>query len=96
MSRDTVGVGRGNLPPVSGFTAPNGAVNVTDIQAFVLTAQGSSSPSAATTWLDLHGLGEGNPPNFIPNVAEVQRIKFGFEGQRYTDAPGHRLPTGRP
>jgi hypothetical protein len=93
---DTVGVGTGNLPPLSGFTAPDGSVNVTDVQSFVLTVQGNSSPSAATMWLDLHGLGVGAPPNFILNVSDLQRILFGFDGQQYTDSPEHLNPVDCP
>jgi hypothetical protein len=57
--RDVVGIGTGHLPPEPGFTGPNGAVNVTDVQAFLLTVQGPTSPSVHTTWVDLHGLGVG-------------------------------------
>ncbi|MFQ5591743.1 MAG: M6 family metalloprotease domain-containing protein [Phycisphaerae bacterium] len=93
---DTVGQGTGDLPPLPGFTAPNGVVNVTDVQAYILTAQGSSSPSAHTTWVDLHGLGDGTPPNFILNVSDLQRIKFGFEGREYVATPGQLNPADCP
>ena len=93
---DVVGTGTGALPPEPGFTGPNGVVNVTDVQAFILTEQGASSPSAHTTWVDLHGLGDGSPPNFILNVSDLQRIKFGFQGQRYADAPDHLNPSDCP
>jgi len=93
---DVVGIGTGDLLPYVGFTPPNGAVNVSDVQAYILTAQGSSSPSAPTTWIDLHGLGAGSPPNYVVNVADLQRIKFGFEGQRYADSPEHLSPADCP
>ncbi|MFQ5591170.1 MAG: hypothetical protein ACE5HE_08420 [Phycisphaerae bacterium] len=93
---DVVGAGTGDLPPLPGFTGPNGVVNVTDVQAYILTAQGDSSPSAHTTWVDLHGLGVGSPPNFILNVSDVQRIKFGFEGTAYTDTPEQLNPMDCP
>ncbi|MHC4697308.1 MAG: M1 family metallopeptidase, partial [Planctomycetota bacterium] len=84
---DVVGVGTGDLPPLVGFTPPNGAVNVSDIQAFLLTVKGSSSPSVPITWVDLHGLGVGSPPNFILNVSDLQRILWGIDGQLWIDAP---------
>jgi len=93
---DVVGKGTGNLPPLSGFTPPNGVVNVTDIQAYILTAQGTSSPSTHTTWVDLHGLGDGSPPNFLTNVSDLQRIKFGFEGQPYAQSPDQLDPADCP
>ncbi|UCE59197.1 MAG: hypothetical protein JSU63_17355 [Phycisphaerales bacterium] len=82
---DTVGEGTGELPPRAGFTPPNGIVNVTDVHAYILTADGPTTPSALVPWVDLHGLGYGCPPNFILNVSDLQRILFGLEGQEYTD-----------
>jgi probable HAF family extracellular repeat protein len=93
---DVAGIGTGALPPEPGFTGPNGVVNVVDVQAFLLTALGPTSPSAHITWVDLHGLGEGSPPNFILNVSDLQRILFGFEGQEYTDAPNQLDPADCP
>jgi len=94
---DTVGVAQSNPPPPwLPFTPPNGVVNVTDIQAFILTFQGPSSPSAHTTWVDLHGDGPGSPPNFILNVSDLQRIKFGFQGWQYQDSPDQINPAGCP
>ena len=71
-------------------------VNVTDVQAFLLTFQAPSSPSAHKTWVDLHGLGEGSPPNFILNVSDLQRILFGLAGQQYTDTPNQLDPADCP
>ncbi|MHC4698611.1 MAG: hypothetical protein ACYTFA_17910, partial [Planctomycetota bacterium] len=93
---DTVGVGTGDMPPLPGFTPPNRIVNVNDLQAYLLTVQGPASPSAHTTWLDLHGLGEGSPPNYVLNVSDLQRILFGLEGQQYIDAPEHLNPVDCP
>jgi len=93
---DIVGVGTGDLLPLPGFTPPNRVVNVTDVQAFVLTFQGASSPSTHPTWVDLHGDGDGCPPNFVVNVSDLQRIKFGFQGQRYDDAPDQWDPADCP
>ncbi|UCE59030.1 MAG: M28 family peptidase [Phycisphaerales bacterium] len=83
---DTVGVGTGELPPLMGFTPPNQIVNVNDVTAYLLTAEGDTTPSAPVTWVDLHGLGEGAPPNYVLNVSDLQRILFGLEGQQYTDS----------
>ncbi|MFQ5591750.1 MAG: M4 family metallopeptidase [Phycisphaerae bacterium] len=93
---DVVGEGTGQLPPAAGFTPPNRVVNVSDIQAFILTVQGASSPSAHVAWVDLHGLGPGSPPNFILNVSDLQQIKFGFQGQLYVDSPEHMNPADCP
>ncbi|UCE59813.1 MAG: agmatine deiminase family protein, partial [Phycisphaerales bacterium] len=79
---DTAGVGTGDLPPLPGFTPPNGIANVNDITAYLLTAYGPSTPSADRTWVDLHGLGDGCPPNYILNVSDLQRIQFGIKGLR--------------
>ena len=93
---DVVGIGTGDLPPVPGFTPPNGVVNVTDVQAFILTVQGDATPSTHATWVDLHGLGDGSPPNFILNVSDLQQILFGIEGQQYTDSPENLNPADCP
>jgi hypothetical protein len=93
---DVVGIGTGALPPQPGFTEPNGVVNVSDVQAFVLTVQGTQSPSAHTTWVDLHGLGEGSPPDLILNVSDLQRIMFGFDGLTYTETPEQLAPADCP
>jgi hypothetical protein len=93
---DVVGTGTGALPPEPGFTEPNGAVNVTDVQAFLLTVQGPTSPSVHATWVDLHGLGDGVPPNLILNVSDLQRILWGIDGQQYLDAPEHLNPVDCP
>ncbi|UCE62451.1 MAG: peptidylprolyl isomerase [Phycisphaerales bacterium] len=57
---DTAGVGTGDLPPDPGFTPPNQICGVTDITAFLLTAEGPTRPNVHRTWVDLHGL--GRPP----------------------------------
>ncbi|UCE59029.1 MAG: M28 family peptidase [Phycisphaerales bacterium] len=83
---DTAGEGTGELPPLMGFTPPDQIVNVNDVTAYLLTAEGDATPSAPITWVDLHGLGEGTPPNYVLNVSDLQRILFGLEGQQYTDS----------
>jgi hypothetical protein len=93
---DVVGIGTGDLPPEPGFTPPNRVVNVSDVQALLLTVQGPTTPSVHTTWVDLHGLDPGTVPNYILNVSDLQRIIFGFEGQTYTETPGQLNPAGCP
>ncbi|UCE62306.1 MAG: hypothetical protein JSU63_11445 [Phycisphaerales bacterium] len=93
---DTVGVGTGLLWPELGFTPPNGIVNINDVQAYALTAAGEESPSADITWVDLHGLGDGRPPNFVLNVSDLQSILFGNEGQTFTQNPDHKDPADCP
>jgi hypothetical protein len=93
---DVVGVGTGDLPPFLGFTPPNGAVNVSDVQALLLTIHSSSTPSAPTTWVDLHGLGDGIPPNLILNVSDLQRILWGIDRMLWGDSPEHFDPADCP
>ena len=93
---DTVGMGTGDLPPLEGFTPPNRVVNVTDVQAFILTNQGASTPSAHYTWVDLHGTDDGSPPDQVLNVSDLQRILFGFAGQPYTQTPEQLDPADCP
>ena len=47
---------------------------------------------ADRTWVDLHGLGDGVPPNFLLNVADLQRVLWGIGGQQYLDSPEHLSP----
>ncbi len=63
-----------------------------DVQAVVLSIQGPSSPSADTTWVDLHGLGDGNPPQYILNVTDMGQILKAFAGDAWTDDPGNMNP----
>ncbi|UCE62103.1 MAG: hypothetical protein JSU63_10410 [Phycisphaerales bacterium] len=93
---DVVGDSTGDLPPLQGFTGPNGVVNVTDVQAYQLTAQGPMSPSAETTWIDLHGLGDGSPPNFMLNISDLQQILLGLEGAEYGNGAEHPDPADCP
>jgi len=93
---DTVGEGTGDLPPLPGFTPPQGVVNVSDVQAIQLTVQGPSSPSAHKTWVDLEGLGTGSPPNFIVNVSDIQQVILGLQGKTYTDNPAQLNPPDCP
>ena len=76
------------------YTPPDGYVNVTDVQAFLLTVKNypSGSPYVHRTWVDLHGLCTGNAPNYIPNVADLQRILFALAGTTYTATEDHEDP----
>ncbi|UCE60135.1 MAG: hypothetical protein JSU63_22160 [Phycisphaerales bacterium] len=64
---------------------PDGYVNIKDIQAYLLT-QDVDVPFAHVTWIDLHGglPGEGNPPQQILNVSDLQQILLGDQGTTYT------------
>ncbi|UCE62104.1 MAG: hypothetical protein JSU63_10415 [Phycisphaerales bacterium] len=93
---DVVGPGLGVLPPEPGFLAPDGLVNVSDVQAFALTAEGLGSPSAHVTWVDVHGLGPGSPPNGILNVSDLQQILLGLAGAQFSDCPDHLAPADCP
>jgi hypothetical protein len=79
--------------PVDGetgeYTPSDGFVSVVDVQAFLLTVKNypDGSPYVHRTWADLHGLDSGNAPNYIPNVSDLQRILFAFEGRMYTQTP---------
>ena len=69
---------------------------MSEVQAFLLTVQGPTSPSVPATWVDLHGLGDGSPPNFVLNVSDLQRILWGIDGQQYLDSPEHLDPADCP
>ncbi|MHC4696349.1 MAG: hypothetical protein ACYTFA_06380 [Planctomycetota bacterium] len=78
---DVVGTVQGTDPDFY-FTPPDGSVNVTDVAAWLLTMQNYGSPvkpQAHPTWMDIHGLGTGIPPNFILNVNDLTAVyAFGF------------------
>ena len=94
---------RGNLgdiasaPPSAGepFGPPDGYANVTDYMAVLFTMQHlgtDDQPQAHTTWVDLHGLGDGIPPNYIINVSDLQLIVKGVTGGHWTDFGGALNP----
>ncbi|MFQ5589878.1 MAG: dockerin type I domain-containing protein [Phycisphaerae bacterium] len=82
------------------FTPPDGFTNVVDLGGYLLTKQNygtSNKPQAHPTWPDLHGLGEqpapnGNPPNYILNVADLAVLKKALIGDKWTDDPGNLTP----
>ncbi|UCE61213.1 MAG: hypothetical protein JSU63_05585 [Phycisphaerales bacterium] len=79
-------------PDTMTFAPPNGIVNIDDITAYLFTSYGPPKPMVHTTWVDLHGIGDGSPPNYILNISDLQRILFGHQGQQYTDAPDQLAP----
>jgi len=83
---DVVGVILGDLPPLPGFTPPNGVVDQIDVDAVTLTIEGPSNPSAHATWVALHGLDPVSAPNYIINVSDVQLVLFGLNGDTYPPA----------
>jgi len=98
---------RGNYGDVAGpvdpttleFSPPDGFDNVIDVQAYLQTVQNcgtSTKPTCHLTWVDLQGGGYGNPPNYILNVSDLQYIKFGLQGKKWTDTPGNLNPGSCP
>jgi len=79
-----------------GFTGPQGIINVTDIQALLFCIQDTAA-APHLTWCDIHGLGIGSPPNFIPNVSDVQQILKGAKGLTFLESnPDNRNPSDCP
>ncbi len=77
------------------FTPPDRFVNVVDVSAYILTKQNygtANKPQTHPTWVDLHGLGDGNPPQYILGVSDLQQILKGFSGDAWTDDPGNMTP----
>ncbi len=63
---------------IQGWSAPDGIVNMSDIQAVLQCFTGS--PSAPhRTWVDL----DGEVPNMILNMTDVQQAVSGFKGLPY-------------
>jgi hypothetical protein len=94
---DVVGPTDGEL----NMTPPDGFVNVSDITAWLLTKQNygtSNLPQAHPTWMDLHGLGTGLPPNYILGVSDLMQIySFGFvKGLPWKNASGGLDPQDCP
>ncbi len=106
---------RGNFGDVAGpvegtapdryFTPPDGFTTVVDVTTYILTKQNYGTPNkpqAHPTWVDLHGLGDGNPPqppppngnppNYIIAVSDLGQILKAFVGDAWTDDPGNMNP----
>ena len=91
---DVVGPVEGTDPDYY-FTPPDGFVNANDVLAYLLTKQNYGTPNKPQThptWVDLHGLGDGNPPQYILNVSDLGQILKGFVGDAWTDDPGNMNP----
>ncbi len=86
----------GPVDPVTGnYTVPDGLTNVVDVSAYILTEQNygtANKPQTHPTWVDLHGLGDGNPPQYILNVSDLGQILKAFAGDAWTDDPGNLNP----
>ncbi|MHC4696439.1 MAG: metallopeptidase domain-containing protein [Planctomycetota bacterium] len=70
-------VAGGTVTPGPEVLPPDGYVNVKDLMVTLLTIQnygGPNLPQAHPTWVDLHGLGTGIPPNYILSVADLQAV----------------------
>jgi hypothetical protein len=80
------------------YLPPDGFVSVNDVQALLLTMKNypNGTPFVHRTWADLTGLDPGNPPNYILNVADLQRVLFGFGGMPYTWTPNQLDPADCP
>ena len=96
---------RGNYGDVAGrvvgtkFTPPDGVTNVLDVSAYQLTAQNygtTNTPQTHPTWVDLNGLGAGQPPQYILNVADLGQILKALQGAEWTTDPGNLNPGSCP
>ena len=77
------------------FAPPDAFTNVVDVSAYILTKQNygtANKPQTHPTWVDLHGLGDGNPPQYILNVSDLGQILKAFAGGAWTDDPGNLNP----
>ena len=72
----------GGTNPDLSMAPPDGFVSVSDIFGWILNKQNygtSNLPQTHPTWMDLHGLGAGIPPNYILGVSDLTQITvFGF------------------
>lgn len=92
---------RGNFGDVVGavvgtqFSPPDGIGNIGDVSAYIQTAQNygtANTPQTHPTWVDLNGLGPGQPPQYILNVADLGQILKALQGNEWTDDPGNLNP----
>ncbi len=63
------------------FTPPDDYTSVIDFGAYLLTNQNwgtTTNPQAHPTWIDLHGPGDGIPPQYIIMVTDLQMILRAF------------------
>ena len=67
----------GPVTPQLQFTKPDGFQGVVDTMAYLLTNANWGTvnlPQAHPTWVDLHGLGTGIPPQYILSVSDLGLI----------------------
>ena len=91
---DVVGPVEGTDPDYY-FAPPDGFTNVVDVMGYTKTKQNygtANTPQTHPTWVDLHGLGDGNPPQYILGVSDLQQILKAFAGNAWTDDPGNMNP----
>lgn len=80
-------------------TPPDGFTNFIDVSAYANAKQNYGTPNKPQThptWVDLHGLGDGQPPQYILNVSDLGQVRKAFAGDACTDDPGNRNPGERP
>ncbi len=86
-------------PVTESFAPPDGITNVIDVSTYVLTTQNygtATLPQTHPTWVDLHGLGDGQPPQYILNVSDLGQILKAVAGDAWTDDPGNMTPSQCP
>ncbi len=65
------------------------------MSGYILTKQSqgtANTPQTHPTWVDLHGLGDGTPPQYILNITDLAQIKKALAGDAWTDDPGNLNP----
>ena len=78
----------------------NAYPHMKSISLIILVAL-SAGPAHATVHLMqieqvIGGLDPGTAPNYIINVSDLQRVKFGFQGLTYTETPEQLDPADCP
>jgi hypothetical protein len=85
----------GPVTPDLVVSPPDGFMGIIDIQTYILTKQNwgtPNQPQAHATWVDLHGLGTGNPPNYHLNVSDLAQIMFAHLGLPWISGSGNLDP----
>ena len=87
--------------PGDPYGPPDGFTNVTDQQAIQLTLTnwpGKNEPQLHVTWADLHGPGIGTPPQYLPNVSDLQMFlkAFGLDETWTSTHTDNRNPNACP
>ncbi len=71
---------------------PDGYVSIKDVSGFKFAMQVIQPQRAPMSWIDVHGLGPGERPNYILNVSDLTRILLGFRGDTYDMSGDHLDP----